>query len=172
MNFSPYFNLKSPPYYYPTMDLLQLISTCKRQMQQIGADSDLQQLPAGVRTDLVERMEAARSAMLQAERLLAEENCEQSGVAKLRLWERKLLDMTLRNNLLNTKLGRNTLLLPCADICQMEDELNMGRELILEQKELRTLYRTVRTNMEETGANSLFIALGTLRWCERAGGRV
>ena len=122
MNFSPYFNLKSPPYYYPTMDLLQLISTCKRQMQQIGADTDLQQLPAGVRANLVERMEAVRNVMLQAEQFLAENSCEQSSVAKLRLWERKLLDLTLRNNLINTKLGKNTLLLPETDICQLEDE--------------------------------------------------
>ena len=156
------------------MNLLQLIATCRHQISQIENDADIHQLPADLRLSMAENMKTAMYALTQAEKWLVEQVCDNTGlgVAKLRLWERKLLDLSLRNNLLNMRLGKNALPLECADICQIEDELNMGQELVLEQKELKALYRTVRTNMEETGANTLFIALGTLRWCERPGARV
>lgn len=86
--------------------------------------------------------------------------------AKFQLWERKLLDLTLRNNLLNMKLGKNAISYTCDDISVLEDSLDDGNEVILTAKELKQMYRTVRTNMEETGANTLFLTLGTLHWTE------
>ena len=86
--------------------------------------------------------------------------------AKLALWERKLLDLSLRNNMLNMRMGRNTISYGHPDIAALEDELADGKEIILEQKELKGLYRAMRTNMEETGANTLFLTLGTLQWQE------
>ena len=91
--------------------------------------------------------------------------------AKLQLWERKLLDLTLRNNLLNMRTRSNAVPYPHPDIATLEDELYEGKEFIIEQKELKPLYRAMRTNIEETGANTLFLTLGSLKWQEREGGK-
>ena len=49
-------------------------------------------------------------------------------VTKQRLWERKLLDLSLRNNLLNIKLTKNTMQLISVNICTLEDALTDGQE--------------------------------------------
>ena len=134
-------------------------------------------------------------------------------ITKQRLWERKLLDLTLRNNLLNIRLTRSTLQLISVNIHSLEDAIADGDEfqvlpkpidwdndlmdagiyqtinqsdpfidLIkqeLTQKRLHAylsetellyslthLYRGSRLSMEENGANTLYLALGLLRWYE------
>lgn len=134
-------------------------------------------------------------------------------VTKQRLWERKLLDLTLRNNLLNTRLTKSTLQLISVNINLLEDALADGHEFAvlskptdwdnglmdagiyqainqtdpiidlvkqeLTQKRLRSyltenelnssltgLYRSSRSSMEENGANTLYLALGLLKWYE------
>lgn len=134
-------------------------------------------------------------------------------VTKQLLWERKLLDLSLRNNLLNIRVTKNTLQLISANLDQFEDALANGDEFrilhkptdwdnplydfglyhtvaesdpVLElvkseltQKRLRSyltenelgkalthLYRSSRTAMEENGANTLYLALGLLKWYE------
>ena len=134
-------------------------------------------------------------------------------VTKQRLWERKLLDLTLRNNLLNIRLTKSTLQLISVNINLLEDSLAAGdefavlpkpldwsnglmdvgiyqsinqtdpiKELVaqeLTQKRLRSylterelglsltnLYRSSRSSMEENGANTLYLALGLLKWFE------
>lgn len=134
-------------------------------------------------------------------------------VTKQLLWERKLLDLSLRNNLLNIRITKNTLQLISTNLDLFEDALADGDEfrimhkpidwdnplfnfglyqsvaeadpitdLIkseLTQKRLRSyltendlgkalthLYRSSRTAMEENGANTLYIALGLLKWYE------
>lgn len=134
-------------------------------------------------------------------------------VTKQLLWERKLLDLSLRNNLLNIRITKNTLQLISANLDLFEDALADGEELRimhkptdwdnplfsfglyksvseadpitdlikseLTQKRLRSyltenelgkaltyLYRSSRTTMEENGANTLYIALGLLKWYE------
>jgi len=134
-------------------------------------------------------------------------------VTKQLLWERKLLDLSLRNNLLNIRITKNTLQLISANLDLFEDALADGEEfrimhkptdwdnpsfdhglyksvsetdpitdLIkseLTQKRLRSylteneqskalthLYRSSRTALEENGANTLYIALGLLKWYE------
>lgn len=134
-------------------------------------------------------------------------------VTKQLMWERKLLDLSLRNNLLNTRITRNTLQLISADLDKFEDALADGSEFRLmpkptdwdnplydfgvyhslassdpiieliksemDQKRLRTylteseldkslkhLYRSSRLSIEENGANTLYMALGLLRWYE------
>ncbi len=134
-------------------------------------------------------------------------------VTKQLLWERKLLDLSLRNNLLNIRITKNTLQLIPTDLHLFEDALANGDEfqimhkpadwenpifefglyqsvpasdpitdLIqseLTQKRLRSylseldlgkalthLYRSSRTSMEENGANTLYLALGLLKWYE------
>ena len=130
------------------------------------------------------------------------------------IWERKLLDFSLRNNLLNTRLGRKVIPFISFEIEHLEDHLQAGEdysimpspgkklepntegmydsslqaaeyqtyvsELIRNHKiasyltetelqnALKHVYRTARTSLEENGANSLFLALGMLRWYETA----
>ena len=127
------------------------------------------------------------------------------------LWERKLLDFSLRNNLLNTRLGKRAVQFISFEVNKMEDLLQTGdnytllpwpeeRKLLnsedgifhsatqaaplqqqfeadikghklstfLSATELKpvltNLYRGARTALEENGANSLFIAIGMLKW--------
>ena len=131
---------------------------------------------------------------------------------KQMIWERKLLDFSLRNNLLNTRLGKRVVPFISFEIEHLEDQLqnnedytiipspgkkigphdegmydsqhqaaeyqNFVSEMIknnkivsyLTEAELQSaltyVYRTARTSLEENGANSLFLALGLLRWYE------
>ena len=133
-------------------------------------------------------------------------------VTKQTIWERKLLDFSLRNNLINTKLGKRIIPFVSFGIEHLEDELHNGKSFSLlpfpktqidptesgmydsslqaaemevlvrdelknkrlvsymSDSELKTavkfVYRTARTAMEENGANSLFLALGILKWYE------
>lgn len=134
-------------------------------------------------------------------------------VTKTKIWERKLLDFSLRNSLLNFRVTKNALQLLTADLAELEDRLSdkddfrvmeipsewtvslrdakmfaieNDRDLIksiateefkskrirtfLDEKELDTalksLYRSAKTSMEENGSNTLFLALGFLRWFE------
>ncbi|MEO6546801.1 MAG: DUF4011 domain-containing protein [Ferruginibacter sp.] len=52
-------------------------------------------------------------------------------VSKKQLWERKLLDLTLRNNLLNLRITRNTVQLIFAKLPKLEDALAAGTEFQL-----------------------------------------
>lgn len=134
-------------------------------------------------------------------------------VSKQRLWERKLLDLSLRNSLLNLRITKNTLQFIGVNLSKLEDALANGEEFqilsrptdwdnplrnvgvyqalnqsdpILDlikheftQKRLRaylnenelqhsivSLYRSSRLAIEENGANTLYVALGLLRWYE------
>lgn len=86
-------------------------------------------------------------------------------------WERKLLDLTLRNVMLNLKPSKTIVPIWERDTATVVDYIKNNRlaELVgkpekdnLEQ--LKDLYRAARTALEENGANSLFVSLGTLRW--------
>lgn len=133
-------------------------------------------------------------------------------LTKYDIWERKLLDFSLRNALLNLSLHRRAIQFISFDIHKIEDYLQNGheycimpkpnvdiqldnserlirsklheqlRELIANDVEhhllhtflpdgetnstLKNIYRSARNSIEETGANSLFLAIGTLRWFE------
>lgn len=92
------------------------------------------------------------------------------------LWERKLLDLSLRNNLLNMKEGKRIVMLNGMTVdevikCLEKEEI----AAIIEQKDnyvtAKELYRAARNSIEENGANTLFLAIGTLRWYEAGGQR-
>ncbi|MCR5574973.1 MAG: DUF4011 domain-containing protein [Bacteroidaceae bacterium] len=133
-------------------------------------------------------------------------------VTKQTIWERKLLDFSLRNNLINTKLGKRIIPFVSFGIEHVEDELQEGKSFSMQpfpktqldptdggmydstlqaadlealtrdelknkrlisylsdtelKNAVKFLYRTARTAMEENGANSLFLALGMLKWYE------
>ena len=142
--------------------------------------------------------------------LKIEEN--KQAVTKQTIWERKLLDFSLRNNLINAKLGKRVIPFVSFGIDRVEDELQDGKSFSMQpfprtrieptdsgmydsslqvadlealtkdelknkrlisflsetelKNALKFLYRMARTAMEENGANSLFLALGLLKWYE------
>lgn len=128
-------------------------------------------------------------------------------------WKRRLLDLSLRNTLLNYRPTKSTISILTAELSDLEDALADGNDFQihpkpmdwekdprdkkiyqkrmysdpqiqllkaeLSQRRLRTdlseieltnrltqLYRTVRTSIEENGASTFFLALGTLIWYE------
>lgn len=131
---------------------------------------------------------------------------------KQRVWERKLLDLTLRNSLLNLRLSNNTIQLVNVDFNILLDKLldnkaltignTKALDLYLNKKTfISTLHETdglrayaaaellqnrllnlysdtdmvqvlthiMRNNnlaMDETGANSLYLTIGALKWCD------
>lgn len=132
---------------------------------------------------------------------------------KQQLWERKLLDLSLRNNLLNLRITKTSLQFIPVPPNELEDAMAGGDEFQilarprdwdnplrsagvyqslnsqdpmlqlvrqeLKQKRLRVyvseedlyagltgLYRSARQAMEENGANTLYLAIGLLRWYE------
>lgn len=139
---------------------------------------------------------------------------EDSPEGRLAKWKAKLLDLTLRNKLLNFKTTKSTLHLVAPDLAALEDGLSEGAEFrikplpalmegsdprsaqvhamrsgksplddmardALPNKELiakvntdsldgnlLTLLNAAKTGMEEGGANTLYLALGLLRWTE------
>lgn len=95
---------------------------------------------------------------------------------KQQLWERKLLDLSLRNSLLNMKTGKNILHVNSLPISEVLIHLKNGtlvNDLDVKDIELSTkdLYRSARLSIEENGANTLFLSIGTLRWYEEGDSR-
>ena len=68
-------------------------------------------------------------------------------------WKRKLLDLSLRNRLLNCRDGRQFLPLACADVAKLEDRLSAMAVVPVEStlspaettKRLKEIYRAGRT---------------------------
>lgn len=138
---------------------------------------------------------------------------EQIKFTKQQMWERKLLDLSLRNTLLNFRVTKNCIQLLVSSLSQMEDALSSGEEFqimhcpadlrgglrdnkifetennesmldalmstefanhrirtLLDESSLayavKSLYRTAKISMEENGANTLYLAMGFLKWYE------
>ena len=149
------------------------LATCLKQVEQMERETAGLQLTADKGNRLAALLLHAKQALKNVDEFLSSNygGPKAETAQKLRLWERKLLDLSLRNNLLNMRLGKNAVVYEHNDIAALEDELDMGREFVIDQKELRGIYRAVRTNLEESGVNTLFLTLGTLVWNERSGGR-
>ncbi len=58
-------------------------------------------------------------------------HADESKLSRQALWERKLLDFSLRNNLLNTRLGKRAVQLVTFGIAGMEDRLHTGESYTL-----------------------------------------
>jgi very-short-patch-repair endonuclease len=114
--------------------------------------------------------------------------------ARVTRWQKRLLDLSLRNRLLNFKETGRTLPLDVPDLAVLENMLAEGQafdvlpklddnEQFLKEelsdhrlhaqatdaeskKRLLNLYRTAKSSIEETGANILYLALGLLKWYE------
>ena len=134
-------------------------------------------------------------------------------ITKQTIWERKLLDFSLRNNLINCRLGRRVIPFVTFDMDTLEDNLHAGvdyyivhypqkqieptesgiydsklqaadlRQMVSEEVKnnhhlvsylseselasaLKFVYRASRNSLEENGANTLFLAIGLLKWYE------
>ncbi len=134
-----------------------------------------------------------------------------TAAGRIERWQRKLLNLSLNNRLLNFKATKQTVPLLCPRISNLEDRLADGarlrlislvqhnprgdRDAELHQKKtghdldaefarlalerdevacplpepeltnrLTTLYRTVRNDLAEGGSNTLYLAVGFLRW--------
>ncbi len=96
---------------------------------------------------------------------------KECGSSRREGWERKLLDLTLRNMMLDLKPGKTIVPIREQNVTTVVEHIKMNRlsELVgppekdnLEQ--LKNLYRAARSSIEENGANTLFVSLGTLRW--------
>ena len=133
---------------------------------------------------------------------------------RIERWQRKLLDLSLRNSLLNFRPNKQSIPLICPNIAHVEDQLSGGVKLRLislreqnpigerdaelhrnktnedldtafaetaleknelssplELKDLRsrltTIYRKVRNDLAEGGSNTLYLAVGFLRWKQK-----
>lgn len=118
----------------------------------------------------------------------------ESGSQRIARWQSRLLDLSLRNRLINFKDSLRSLPLSVPAIAPLEDrlaaelsvrilaqtdadaafraeELSAGRIYSActeaeTQKRLLTIYRAALASIEETGANLLHLALGSLVWYE------
>lgn len=139
------------------------------------------------------------------------EETPRTPAGRIERWQRKLLDLSLRNRLLNFRPSRQTIPVLCPDVSKLEDRLADGTKLRLislsdgnplgrrdaelhqrrtqkdldwefarqaldrneisctiEKRDLEyrltALYRKIRNDMAEGGSNTLFLAVGFLRW--------
>ncbi|MEM6506322.1 MAG: DUF4011 domain-containing protein, partial [Planctomycetota bacterium] len=119
---------------------------------------------------------------------------DQSASGRVTRWQKRLLDLSLRNRLLNFKETGRTLPLTIPDLPLVENMLADGQsfevlpklddseDFLAEElkdhrlraqatdaesnKRLLNLYRTAKSSIEETGANILYLAMGQLKWYE------
>jgi hypothetical protein len=137
---------------------------------------------------------------------------KENKLTKIDQWERKLLDLGLRNSLINMRLSKNMVPILTSSIDDIEDALSDGSDFrILSkpneieivnddvnfetlnnignikslidvefknkrlrspysegelEKRIKNLYRTSKLSLEENGANTLYLALGLLKWFE------
>lgn len=142
----------------------------------------------------------------------ASDAAQKEPVSKQAQWERKLLDLGMRNTLINLRLTKTLLPILAGIPDELENALADGGDftimprpgdlhmekisfealqeaetegLVLAElknkrlrsvltgaeltKRLKDLYRASKTALEENGANTLYLALGLLRWYETAG---
>ena len=141
------------------------------------------------------------------------EEAPETSQDRIERWQRKLLDLSLRNRLLNYHDSKQTLPLRCPSVAAFEDELAAGKKFRgfslndndpfgnrtlspedaqrIEEEVIRdafereqvvvpltgqemnnrllTLYRRARSDMQEGGTNTLFLAAGFLRWKKTEG---
>lgn len=133
---------------------------------------------------------------------------------RIERWQRKLLDLSLRNRLLNFKDTKQTIPICCPDIAALEDHLASGKSVkiisteplnsvegrdsqihrrrtgddVLEEfvrcawknheivsdiserelaARLTNVYRSARSDIAEGGSNTLYMAVGFLRWKQK-----
>ena len=175
-------------------------------------------IPSRIKTEsgwVVERPEVSAKHLTDAPRALTYAmntgDAQAEEFSKKVQWERKLLDLGLRNNLINMRLSRSTVPILTTSLDDLENALNEGKDFAIHPRPgdlhwnqeptldslhdlqgndtliasefknkrlrsaytetelsnaLKNLYRNAKTALEENGANTLYLALGLLRWYE------
>jgi hypothetical protein len=109
---------------------------------------------------------------------------DQKSLAKLKVWERRLLDLSMRNKLLNMDRAPLLLRIESESIENTLTQLQEGQLQTLVQIEkkkkkneededeqdnsFKNLYRAARNAMEESGSNAFFLTLGSLKWIDES----
>ena len=96
-------------------------------------------------------------------------------------WTQKLLDLSLRNRLLNARDSKQILPLAVDDVASLEDRLSADQAVAVEPydsqsrsagalrstlaaddmlRRLKEIFRLAKTDLEESGVNALYLALG------------
>ena len=181
--------------------------------------SRIRPLPSRVMTDEgwhIERETVEESLLTRAPQQVSApidlSQNEKQEFTKKSMWERKLLDLGMRNTLLNLRMTKRVIPLLTHSLDDLEDALAAGDDYSIhprpsgwgaaEQKPgfealripdadsallqsefqahrlrsalteselsnaLKNLYRSAKVTLEENGANSLYLALGLLKWYE------
>ena len=160
----------------------------------------------------IDEQEAEESRKLEREIDLSQLSVNSNQPPRIKRWTQKLLDLTLRNRLLNVRDTKLTIPVACADITALEDEIADNKLLTLDSlpnllgekdqhdlsmlrnsnikteikellerelsqqrlwtpllpnemsRRLIALYRQGKTDMEEGGVNTLYLAIGFVEW--------
>ena len=180
--------------------------------------SGIRPIPMRIKTDegwKIERAEKNNEELTSVPKELSAvisiDETTRAPLTKKQQWERKLLDLGLRNALINFRMSKTTVPLMISSIDELEDALADGEDFsvmprpedmkisgdisfenlgntesfseivqsefknhrlrsVFTEKELgntiKEIYRASKLSMEENGANTLYIALGLLRWYE------
>ena len=93
---------------------------------------------------------------------------------RLEGWQRRLLDLTMRNVMLNLRVSKTIIPLnehqPEKIVALLrENKLAevIGKDKVDRQEILKILHRESRNAVNENGTNILYVSLGTLRWFEK-----
>ncbi|MBP5284756.1 MAG: DUF4011 domain-containing protein [Kiritimatiellae bacterium] len=105
--------------------------------------------------------------------------------SRVERWTQKLLDLSLRNRLLNARDSKQIVPLASGSLDAIENRLAADRPVAVEsadaanapsdalratlpeeetRRRLKELYRLAKTDLEESGVNALYLALGFLVW--------
>lgn len=163
-------------------------------------------------TGHVEPLSAEHKRRLQQDIDLTKLEAGEARTGRVVRWTQKLLDLSLRNRLLNVRDTKQVIPIACADITALEDKIATDESLSLnplsnllcekdlhdlallriseEKTKIKTLlenelnqqrlwtllspaemahrltglYRLSKTDLEESGVNTLFLAIGFLEW--------
>ena len=105
---------------------------------------------------------------------------EDNGKNRVVRWTQKLLDLSLRNRLLNARDSKQILPLAVDDVASLEDRLSADQSVAVEPSDsqsrsagalrstlaaddmlrrLKEIFRLAKTDLEESGVNALYLAL-------------
>ncbi|MBR4258590.1 MAG: DUF4011 domain-containing protein [Kiritimatiellae bacterium] len=115
---------------------------------------------------------------------------EENGKNRVVRWTQKLLDLSLRNRLLNARDSKQILPLAVDNVAALEDKLAADQSVAVEPSDasscaagalrstlasddmlrrLKEIFRLAKTDLEESGVNALYLALGFLKWRPKGG---
>ena len=162
-------------------EVLSELNRCRLSLERLQHTPEFLALPGESREAVVALLDKALKDVSQAETLLSTKGLTGSdGQTKQDIWGRKLLDLSFRNALLNMRLGKRALAVDSDNVHLLFKRLRNGEEILVDDlfpavqeaeriKLTKGLFRIARTSLEESGANTLFLAFGILRYNEEGG---